>query len=73
MTDLSEITEEWSTWSERFLAISQYFRITSEEFEEKSEEGRRRMKISDLNKLAFTYLLLSIDVNNSSGKLNLEI
>jgi hypothetical protein len=27
MTDLSEITEEWSTWSERFLAISQYFGI----------------------------------------------
>jgi thermostable 8-oxoguanine DNA glycosylase len=41
---------------------------TSEELEEKSEEGRRMMKNADCNKLAFTKLILSIDVSNSSGK-----
>jgi hypothetical protein len=42
---------------------------TSDELEEKSEEGRRIMKNADLNQLAFTELLLSIDVSNSSGKI----
>ena len=42
---------------------------TSEELEEKSEEGRRMMKNADLNELAFTELILSIDVSNSSGKI----
>jgi thermostable 8-oxoguanine DNA glycosylase len=42
---------------------------TSEELKEKSEEGRRMMKNADLNKLAFTELILSIDVSNCSGKI----
>jgi hypothetical protein len=39
---------------------------TSEELEEKS---RRMMKNADLNELAFTELILSIDVSNTSGKI----
>jgi hypothetical protein len=42
---------------------------TSEELEEKSEEGRRMMESADLNELAFTELILSIDVSHSSGKI----
>jgi hypothetical protein len=73
--------EEWPTWSEKFLAKAKRSGIkdvllgklqipkTSEELEEKSEEGRRMMKNADLNELAFTELILSIDVSNSSGKI----
>jgi thermostable 8-oxoguanine DNA glycosylase len=46
---------------------------TSEELEEKSEEERRMMKNSDLNELAFAELILSIDVSNSSGKIEFGI
>jgi hypothetical protein len=41
---------------------------TSEELEEKSEEGRRMINNADLNQLAFSELKLSIDVCNSIGK-----
>jgi thermostable 8-oxoguanine DNA glycosylase len=73
--------EEWPIWSEKFLAKAKCSRIkdvllgklqiskTTEELEEKSEEGRRMMKNAELNKLAFTELKLSIDVSNSSGKI----
>ena len=73
--------EEWPTWSEKFLAKAKRSGIkdvllgkleipkTSDELEEKSEEGRRMMKNADLNELAFTELILSIDVSNSSGKI----
>jgi hypothetical protein len=73
--------EEWPTWSEKFLAKAKRSGIkdvllgklqipkTSEELEEKSEEGRRMMKNADLNELAFTEIILSIDVSNSSGKI----
>jgi hypothetical protein len=73
--------EEWPTWSEKFLAKAKHSGIkdvllgklqipkTPEEFEEKSEEGRRMMKNDDLNKLAFTELMISIDVSKTGGKL----
>jgi hypothetical protein len=73
--------EEWPTWSEKFLAKAKRSGIQdvllgklqipkiSEEFEEKSEEGRRMMKNADLNELAFAELILSIDVSNSSGNI----
>ena len=41
---------------------------SSEELEEKTEEGRKLSKNADLNELAFTELILSIDVSNNSGK-----
>jgi hypothetical protein len=73
--------EEWLTWSEKFLAKAKRSGIkdvllgklqipkTSEELEEKSEGGRRMMENADLNELAFTELILSIDVSNSSGRI----
>jgi hypothetical protein len=73
--------EEWPTWSEKFLAKAKRSGIkdvllgkleipkTSDELEEKSEEGRGMMKNADLNELAFTQLILSIDVSKSSGKI----
>jgi hypothetical protein len=42
-------------------------------FDEKTEEGKRMLRIIDLNKMTFTQLLLSIDVSNSSGKVAFEI
>jgi hypothetical protein len=77
--------EEWPTWSEKFIPKAKRSGIkdvllgklqipkTSEEMEEKSEEGRRMIKNSDLNKLAFTDLILSIHVSNSSGKITFGI
>jgi hypothetical protein len=79
--NFSERKEEWLTRSEKFLAKAKRSGIkyvlldklqipkTSEEVEEKTEEGRRLMKNADLNKLAFTESILSIDVINSSGKI----
>jgi gag-polypeptide of LTR copia-type len=37
--------------------------------DEKTEEGKRLSRITDLNEIAFTELILSIDVNNSNGKI----
>jgi hypothetical protein len=56
--------EDWPTWSEKFLAKAKRSGIkevllgklhipkTSEELEEKSEEGRKMMKNADMNELA---------------------
>jgi hypothetical protein len=40
----------------------------SEEFEDKSEEGRRMMINANLIELSFTESILSIDISNSFGK-----
>ena len=54
--------EEWPTWSEKFLAKAKRSGIkdvllqipkTSEELEEKSEEGRRMMKNADFIEFNF--------------------
>ena len=77
--------EDWPTWSEKFLAKAKRSGIkdvllgklkvpkSSEELEDKTEEGRKLIKNSDLNELAFTELILSIDVSNSSGKISFGI
>ena len=46
---------------------------SSEEFEEKTEEGKRVLKNADLNELAFTESILSIDVRSSNGKIEFGI
>jgi hypothetical protein len=38
-------------------------------FDKKTDEGKIMLKIIDLNEMAFTELLLSIDVSSSSGKI----
>jgi hypothetical protein len=42
---------------------------SSEVFDEKTDEGKRMLRIIDLNEMAFTELVLSIDVSSSSGKI----
>jgi hypothetical protein len=51
--------EEWSTWSEKFLAKAKHSGIKDVllgklQIPKTSEEGRRMMKNADLNELAFT-------------------
>jgi hypothetical protein len=42
---------------------------SSEVFDERTDEGKRMLRIIDLNEMALTELVLSIDVNSSSGKI----
>jgi len=73
--------DEWPSWSEKFLAKAKRSgtkdvllgRIqipkTLDFVDEKTEEGKKQLKIIDLNELAFTELILSIDVSSSAGKI----
>jgi gag-polypeptide of LTR copia-type/Zinc knuckle len=89
MSDISAIRvlnftgkkEEWSSWSEKFLAKARRSGIkdillgkltipkTNDEINEETDEGKTMMKILDLNELAYIELILSIDVKTSSGKI----
>ena len=72
--------EEWSKWSEKFLAKTRRSGIkdvllgkvtipkNNEEINKKTDEGKIMMKIFVLNELAYTELILYIDVRTSSGK-----
>ena len=72
--------EEWSSWSEKFLAKARRSGIkdillgklpipkTNDEINEETDEGKTTMKIFDSNELAYTQLILFIDVMTSSGK-----
>ena len=72
--------EEWSTWSEKFLSKSRLSGIkdvllgkiiilrTNDEINEKADEGKIMMKIFDLKELAYTELIISIDVRTISSK-----
>jgi hypothetical protein len=42
---------------------------SSEVFDEKIVEGKRMLRIIDLNEMSFTELVLSNDVSSSSGKM----
>jgi hypothetical protein len=42
---------------------------SSELFDENTDEGKRMLRIIDLNEMAFTELVLLIDVSSSSGKI----
>jgi hypothetical protein len=41
--------------------------------DDKKEEGKKKMKIIDLNELAFTELVLLVDVSTSAGKITFGI
>jgi hypothetical protein len=68
--------DEWPTWSEKILAKTKRFGIkdvllgkvvipkSSEVFDEKTDEGKRMLRIINLNEMAFTKLVLSIDVSS---------
>ena len=73
-------SEEWPTWSEKFLAKARRYgfkdvllgkvRIpkTDEDYEMDSEEGQKLTIATDMNELAYTELILSIDDKTSNGK-----
>jgi hypothetical protein len=44
-----------------------------EEFDKDLDMGKKMLNVIDLNKVAFTELLLSIDVKTSNGKIVLNI
>jgi hypothetical protein len=62
--------DEWPTWSEKFLAKAKRSGIkdvllgkvlipkSSGVFDEKTDEGKRMLRIIDLNEMAFTELVL---------------
>jgi len=41
---------------------------TDEEINEKTDDGKNELRILDINALAYTELVLSIDVRRNSGK-----
>jgi gag-polypeptide of LTR copia-type len=73
--------EEWPSWNEKFLAKAKRSGIKDvllgkveipsslDVIDEKTEEGKKLLRIADLNEIAFTELILSIDVSNSHGKI----
>jgi hypothetical protein len=73
--------EEWPIWSEKFLAKAKRSGIMNvllgkieiptslDLFDKKTKEEKRLLCITDLNEIAFTELILSIDMNNSKGKI----
>jgi hypothetical protein len=77
--------EEWPIWSERFLAKVKLCGFkdlllgkllipkVDEEIDETSEIGKKNSIIIELNEIAYTELILSIDVKASSGKVAFNI
>jgi hypothetical protein len=73
--------DEWPIWSERFLAKSRRFGFkdlllgklsiptVDEKFDEGTESGKKKSIAIELNEIAYTELILSIDVKTSSEKL----
>jgi hypothetical protein len=72
--------DEWPMWSERILAKSRRFGFKDlllgnlsiltedEKFDEGTESGKKKSIAIEMNEIAYTELILSIDVKTSSGK-----
>jgi hypothetical protein len=72
--------DEWPIWSERFLAKSRHFGfkdlllgklsipMVDEKFDEGTESGKKNPIAIEMNEIAYTELILSIDVKTNSGK-----
>jgi hypothetical protein len=72
--------DEWLTWSKKFLAkASRYgfkdvllgkvrIPMTDKDYEVDTEEGKKLRITADMNELAYTELILSIDDKTSNGK-----
>jgi hypothetical protein len=77
--------EEWPIWRERFLAKAKHFGFkdlllgklsipkVDEEIDETSYIGKKKSIIIKLNEMAYTELILSIDVKASSDKVAFNI
>jgi hypothetical protein len=93
MNDLSTIrviqfygkSEEWPTWSEKFLAKARGYGFkdvllgkvkvprTGEDYDTESQEGKKLTIVADMSELAYTELILSIDDKTSSGKVTFNL
>jgi hypothetical protein len=72
--------DEWPSWNERFLAKSRRFGFkylllgklsiptVDEKFDEGTESGKKKSIAIEMNEIAYTKLILSIDVKTTSGK-----
>ena len=72
--------DKWPTWSEKFLAKARRYGfkdvplgkvripMTDEDYEVDTEEGKKLRIAADMNELAYTELILSIDDKTSNGK-----
>jgi hypothetical protein len=72
--------DEWPIWSERFLVKSRRFGFkdlllgklstptVDEEIDERTESGKKKSLTIKLNEIAYTELVLLIDIKTSSGK-----
>jgi hypothetical protein len=79
-TELYKKKEKLSTWREKFLLKARRSGIkdilfgkvtipkTNEEINYRNDEEKSTLKISDLNELAYTELILSINIRTISGK-----
>ena len=79
------LKEDWSIWSEQFLAKSKrhgYKDVllgketipkSGEVIDDKSIEGKAMSKLIELNELAYSELVLSMDVKRASGKVAFQI
>jgi hypothetical protein len=77
--------EEWPIWIKRFLAKAKRCGFKDlllgklsipklgEEIDETSDFGKKKSIIIELNEIAYTELILSIDVKDSSGKFTFNI
>jgi hypothetical protein len=73
--------DEWPTLIEKFLARAKRSELkdvllgnvlipkSSGVFDERTNEGKRMLRIHELNEMSFTELVLSIDVSDSSGNI----
>jgi hypothetical protein len=79
------IKGEWPIWNEIFLAKTKHSGVKdillgnvvipkrSYVIEEKTEEGKEMMRAVESNEIAFTELVLSINVISSKGEIAFEI
>ena len=77
--------DEWPIWSEKFMAKAKRYGFkdvlvgklsipkADEEFDEVSDIGKRMSRAIELNEIAYTELILSIDVKTSNGKIAFNI
>jgi hypothetical protein len=75
-----ETNDKWPTWSEKFLAKARCYgfedvllgkvriSMTDEDYEVDTEEAKKMRIAADMNELAYTELILSIDDKTSNGK-----
>jgi hypothetical protein len=77
--------DEWPIWNKKFMAKAKRYRCkdvvtgklsipkADEEFDKDSDMGKKMLNAMELNKVAYTERLLSINVKTSNGKIAFTI